>query len=129
MLDEFKKFLFRGNVIDLAVAVIIGTAFTAIVTAISTGMITPLVGMIVSKDFTEMTFEVNGSTFSYGLVIDAVIRFLSVAGVVFFVIVKPMQAIMARRAGDEPIEESPAPTDETVLLTEIRDLLKAQQST
>jgi large conductance mechanosensitive channel len=124
MLDDFKKFLFRGNVIDLAVAVVIGAAFTAIVTAISTGLITPLVGMIVSKDFREMTFEINDSTFSYGLVIDAAIRFVSVAAVVFFVVVKPMQAIASRRAaGEEPADDSPAPSDEALLLTEIRDLL------
>lgn len=124
MLEEFKKFLFRGNVIDLAVAVIIGAAFTAVVTAIVTGLITPLVGMIFSKDFTQMTFEVNGSTFSYGLVIDAILRFVSVAAVVFFVIVKPMGALMARRArGEEPVEDTPAPSDEALLLTEIRDLL------
>lgn len=124
MLDDFKRFLFRGNVIDLAVAVVIGTAFTAIVTAITTGLITPLVGMIVSKDFTDMTFEINDSQFSYGLVIDAVIRFVSIAAVVFFLIVKPMQAIAARRAaGEEPVEDTPAPSDETLLLTEIRDLL------
>jgi large conductance mechanosensitive channel len=128
MLDEFKKFLFRGNVVDLAVAVIIGAAFTAIVTAITTGLITPLVGMIFSKDFTEMTFEINDSTFSYGLVIDAVIRFVSVAAVVFFLIVKPVTAMAARRArGDEPVEDTPAPSDEALLLTEIRDLL-AQRS-
>lgn len=124
MLDDFKKFLFRGNIIDLAVAVIIGAAFTAIVTAVTAGLITPLVGMIFSKDFTAMTFEINDSTFSYGIVIDAVIRFVSTAAVVFFVIVKPMQAITARRAaGDEPIEDTPAPSDEALLLTEIRDLL------
>lgn len=124
MLEEFKKFLFRGNVVDLAVAVIIGAAFTAIVTAIVTGLITPLVGMIFSKDFTQMTFEVNDSTFSYGLVIDAILRFVSVAAVVFFLIVKPMGALMARRArGEEPVGDTPAPSDEALLLTEIRDLL------
>jgi large conductance mechanosensitive channel len=124
MLDEFKKFLFRGNVIDLAVAVIIGAAFTAIVNAVVTGLITPLVGMIFSKDFTDMTFTINDSTFSYGLVIDAIIKFVSIAAVVFFFIVKPVQAVMDRRArGDEPIEDTPAPSDEAVLLTEIRDLL------
>jgi len=129
MLDEFKKFLFRGNVIDLAVAVVIGTAFTAIVTAITTGLITPLVGMIASKDFTLMTFEINGSTFSHGLVIDAVIRFAAIAAVVFFVIVKPMQALQARRAaGGEPGEDTPAPSDETLLLIEIRDLLRQSAS-
>ena len=128
MLEDFKKFLFRGNVVDLAVAVIIGTAFTAIVAAITTGLITPLVGMIFSKDFTQMTFEINGSNFSYGLVIDAVIRFVSIAAVVFFLIVKPMSAMAARRArGEEPVEDTPAPSDEALLLTEIRDLL-AQRS-
>ena len=129
MLDDFKKFLFRGNVIDLAVAVIIGAAFTAIVNALVTGLITPLVGMIVSKDFTRMTFTVNDSTFSYGLVVDAIIKFVSIAAVVFFVIVKPVQALAARRArGEEPVEETPAPSDEAVLLTEIRDLLASRAS-
>jgi large conductance mechanosensitive channel len=124
MLDEFKRFLFRGNVIDLAVAFIIGAAFTTIVTAIATGLITPLVGMVVSKDFSTMTFKINDSVFSYGLVVDAVVRFVSIAAVVFFIIVKPMQAIAARRAaGDEPAEDTPAPSDEALLLTEIRDLL------
>jgi large conductance mechanosensitive channel len=123
MLDDFKKFLFRGNVVDLAVAVVVGTAFTAIVTAITQGLITPLVGMIVSKDFTEMTFTVNGSVFQYGVVIDAVIRFVSVAAVVFFVVVKPM-AVMAerRKRGQVAEEDAPAPTQEE-LLAEIRDLL------
>lgn len=126
MLGEFKKFLFRGNVVDLAVAVVIGTAFTAIVTAITTGLITPLIGMIVGKDFTEMTFVINGSTFSYGLVIDAVIRFVSVAAVVFFLVVKPMQAMAARRASGDVTEDTPAPSDEALLLTEIRDLLASR---
>ena len=124
MLDDFKKFLFRGNVIDLAVAVIIGAAFTAIVTAIVEGLITPLVGMIFSKDFSQMTFTINDSTFNYGIVINAVIYFVSVALVVFFFIVKPVQALNDRRArGEEPAEDTPAPSDEAILLTEIRDLL------
>ena len=129
MLDEFKKFLLRGNIIDLAVAVIIGVAFAAILTAFTTGMITPLVGMIFAKDFTRMAFELNGSEFNYGIVIDAAIRFILTAAVLFFVVVKPMQAVMARRAaGDEPIEDTPAPTDEALLLTEIRDLLKQERA-
>lgn len=127
MLEEFKKFLFRGNVVDLAVAVVIGTAFTAIVNAIVTGLITPLVGMVFSKDFSDMTFDINGSTFGYGSVINAVIQFVAIAAVVFFVIVKPMQALASRRSrGDEPAEDSPAPSDEAMLLTEIRDLLARQ---
>lgn len=126
MFDEFKKFLLRGNVVDLAVAVAIGTAFTAIVTAITTGMITPLVGMIVGKDFTAMTFTVNDSVFSYGLVIDAVIRFVSIAAVIFFLVVKPLNVLAARRARGEAADEEVAPT-EAELLAEIRDLL-AQRS-
>ena len=127
MLDEFKKFLFRGNVIDLAVAVIIGAAFTAIVNSIVSGLITPLVGMIFSKDFTDMTFEVNDSVFRYGEVIDAAISFVAIAAVVFFFIVKPMQAMAARRTAGEPTEDTPAPSDEAILLTEIRDLLASRQ--
>lgn len=129
MIDEFKRFLFRGNVVDLAVAVVIGTAFTAIVNAVVAGLITPLVGMVFSKDFSAMTFEVNGSTFAYGTVINAVLQFVSVAAVVFFVIVKPMQAMAARRArGEEPTEDTPAPSDEAVLLAEIRDLLSQRSA-
>lgn len=126
MFKEFKSFLFRGNVIDLAVAVVIGAAFSAIVTAISTGLITPLVGLIIQKDFTKMTFTINDSTFNYGTVIDAVIRFVSYAAVIFFLIVKPMQTLAERRASGEAIEDTPAPSDEAVLLTEIRDLLQAR---
>jgi large conductance mechanosensitive channel len=126
MLKDFKEFLMRGNVVDLAVAVVIGAAFSAIVSAIATGLITPLVGMIISRDFSEMTFEINGSVFSYGLVIDAVIKFVSYAAVIFFLIIKPMEKLAERRraAVVEP-EEGPAPTDEALLLAEIRDLLKA----
>jgi len=125
VLNDFKKFLLRGNVIDLAVAVIIGAAFTAIVTAIVEGLITPLVGMVVGKDFAQMTFTINDSVFRYGIVINAIIYFVSVAAVVFFFIVKPVQALNARRAaGQAPEEDSPAPSDEALLLAEIRDLLQ-----
>ena len=126
MFDEFKKFLFRGNVVDLAVAVVIGTAFTAIVTAVVSGLITPLVGMIFSKDFTEMTFDINDSVFRYGEVIDAVIRFVSIAAVVFFLVIRPLNALTARRKrGEAPAEE--APPTEAELLAEIRDLLVLRQ--
>lgn len=122
MLSDFKAFLMRGNVVDLAVAVVIGAAFTAIVTAVTAGLVTPLVGMVVGKDFTAMTFEINGSTFNYGIVIDAVIQFVAVAAIVFFLVVKPMQVLAERRAaGQEP--EPDAVSDEAALLTEIRDLL------
>jgi large conductance mechanosensitive channel len=127
MLKEFRAFLFRGNVIDLAVAVVIGTAFTAVVSAIVAGLVTPLVGMIASKDFSEMTFTLNDSEFRYGDVINAVITFVSIAAVVFFLVMKPMQMLAERRRrGEEPTEDTPAPSDEALLLTEIRDLLAAR---
>lgn len=124
MVADFKKFLMKGNVVDLAVAVVIGAAFGAVVSALVAGLITPLVGMIVSKDFSEMAFVANGSTFQYGIVINAVIAFVSVSAVIFFGVVKPMEALAKRRAaGETPADEEPAPSDEIVLLGEIRDLL------
>lgn len=123
---EFKEFISRGNVVDLAVAVVIGAAFAAIVNAVVEGLITPLVGMIFSEDFSDMTFTVNDSVFRYGLVINAAIQFVAIAAAVFFLIVKPINMLNERRArGMEPEPPSP-PSDEAVLLTEIRDLLQAQ---
>lgn len=122
---EFKEFISRGNVVDLAVAVVIGAAFTAIVTSVVEGLITPLIGMIGGKDFRQMTFTVNDSVFSYGIVINAIIYFLSVAAVVFFFVVKPLNVLQERRrSGQEP--EPEALSDEAALLTEIRDLLRSQ---
>jgi large conductance mechanosensitive channel len=123
---EFKDFISRGNVLDLAVAVVIGVAFGAIVNAIVEGLITPLVGMIASEDFSEMTFTINDSVFRYGLVINAVIQFLAISAAVFFLVVKPINVLNDRfRRGQEPMPPSP-PTDEAILLAEIRDLLRAQ---
>jgi len=122
---EFKEFISRGNVVDLAVAVVIGAAFTAIVTAVVEGLITPLIGMIGGKDFREMTFTLNDSVFTYGLVINAIIYFLSVSAVVFFLVVKPLNVLQERRRrGEEPEPETLS--DEAALLSEIRDLLRAQ---
>ena len=127
MLKGFKEFLARGNIVDLSIAVVIGTAFTAVVSAIVAGLVTPLVGMIASKDFSEMTFTLNDSEFRYGDVINAVITFVSIAAVVFFLVMKPMQMLAERRRrGEEPTEDTPAPSDEALLLTEIRDLLAAR---
>jgi large conductance mechanosensitive channel len=120
---EFREFITRGNVIDLAVAVIIGLAFTTIINAIVSGLITPLIGMIGGNDFSDLDFTINGSTFEYGLVINAVIQFLLIAAAVFFFIVKPINMLNERRRrGEEPeLEEL---SDEAALLTEIRDLLR-----
>jgi large conductance mechanosensitive channel len=120
---EFREFITRGNVIDLAVAVIIGLAFTAIINAIVSGLITPLIGMIGGKDFSDLDFTINGSTFEYGLVINAVIQFLLIAAAVFFFIVKPINMLNERRRrGEEPEPEDLS--NEAELLTEIRDLLR-----
>lgn len=93
----FKDFITRGNLIDLAVAVVIGTAFTAVVTAIVTDLIMPLIGAIFkSGQFANLTFTLHGSTVQYGAFIDAVVSFLVIAAVVYFVIVKPMAMFLAR---------------------------------
>jgi large conductance mechanosensitive channel len=128
VITEFKDFITRGNVIDLAVAVVVGGAFSAIVNSLVDGIFTPLIGMLISKDFSEMTFEINGSTFSYGLVINAVIYFLVVAAAIFFLVVKPINVLNERfRRGEDAPAPSP-PTDEAVLLAEIRDLLRSQSN-
>jgi len=126
LIKEFKDFISRGNVVDLAVAVVIGTAFTAVVSAFVAGLITPLIGMIGGTEFRKMDFTINGSTFEVGIVINALITFLVVAAVVFFLVVKPLNVLEARRKrGEEPVEPEQL-SDEAALLTEIRDLLAAQ---
>src|SRR5690349_4788093 len=111
-IDEFRAFILRGNVIDLAVAVVIGAAFTAVVTSLVANIITPLIAAIFGKpDFGGLTFTINGSVFHYGAFLNAVISFLLIALVVFFLIVKPMNALMARmgRGGEAetPSRECP----------------------
>ena len=103
MLQEFKAFIFRGNIVDLAVAVVIGIAFGAVITALVADIITPLIAAIFgSHDFSALTFTINGSRFLYGAFINAVISFVLIAAAVFFVVVKPMNAMAARRTKEEP---------------------------
>ena len=95
-LKEFKKFIMRGNVVDLAVAVVIGTAFSAVVTALVTNMLTPLIAAIVGKpDFSNLLFTINNSEFKYGVFLNAVIAFTSVSFVVFFFVVQPLNKLQA----------------------------------
>ena len=102
MIKEFRQFLLRGNVVDLAVAVVIGAAFGAVVTAFVADLITPLIAAIFGKpSFSELTFTINGSRFLYGDFLNAVLAFVLVAAAIFFVIVKPMNALAARRARAE----------------------------
>ncbi len=95
MLKEFKQFLLRGNVVDLAVAVVIGAAFTAVVTALVKDLITPLIAAIGGKqDFSGLFFTVNGSRFAYGDFLNAVISFVILAAVVFFFVVVPINHLI-----------------------------------
>lgn len=126
IVSEFKDFITRGNVIDLAVAVVVGAAFTGVVSALAEGVLTPLVAMFAGKDFSRMTFTINDSTFRYGLVINAAIEFVLVAAAIFFFVVKPLNVLNERfRRGEDAPAPSP-PTDEAILLAEIRDLLRSQ---
>ena len=97
MLTEFKQFILRGNVIDLAVAVVIGAAFGAIVTSLVENIITPLIGAIGGQpDFSGLSFELNNSEIRYGAFLNALLSFLIIAAVIFFAVVKPMNAILTR---------------------------------
>jgi large conductance mechanosensitive channel len=105
MLKEFKAFLLRGNVIDLAVAVVIATAFGAVIAAFVADLITPLIAAIGgNQDFSAMHFEINGSKFLYGAFINALLSFVFIAAAVFFFVVKPVNAMAARRAKEEPAQ-------------------------
>lgn len=97
MLKEFKEFVLRGNVIDLAVAVVIGAAFGAIVTSLVKDLVTPLIAAIGGQpDFSSLTFTVNRSKFMYGDFINAVISFLIIAAVIFLLVIKPVNSLIAR---------------------------------
>jgi large conductance mechanosensitive channel len=104
MLKEFRQFLLRGNLVDLAVAVVIGTAFSAVVSAFVSSLITPLIGMIGGKQaFGELSFTINNSVFLYGFFLNALIAFVIIAAVVFFFVVKPMNVLMERMQTSEPV--------------------------
>src|SRR4051794_10677503 len=129
MFKEFKAFIMRGNVVDLAVAVVLGAAFGAVVTSLVENLITPLVGIPGKTDFSTLDFTINESKFRYGLFLNALISFLSIAAAIFFFVVKPLNMLAERRKRGEAAEEdTPAPSDEALILAEIRDLLKAQQT-
>ncbi len=103
MLQGFKAFILRGNVVDLAVAVVIGGAFGAIVTALVKDLITPLIAAIVGKpDFSALTFEINNSKFLYGDFINSVVSFLLIATAVYFFVVVPLQHLLPKKAEEAP---------------------------
>lgn len=105
VLAEFKEFVLRGNVVDLAVAVVIGAAFGAVVTALVKDIITPLIGIPGKANFSDLHVTIHGSKFLYGDFINALISFLSIAAAVFFFVVKPLNALAARRKKGTPEPE------------------------
>ena len=127
MLKGFKEFIMRGNVVDLAVAFVIGVAFSDVVKALVNGLINPLVAAIFGKtDISRvLAFTINDADFSIGVILQAALNFLFVAAAVYFVIVMPLNKLAERRArGIEP-EPDPLTTDQQ-LLTEIRDALQTR---
>lgn len=123
--SEFKEFISRGNVLDMAVGVVIGGAFTAIVTALVDNIITPLIGVLVGGlDFTGLSVKVGEATIGYGAFIQAVINFLLISFVIFCVIRSFNK--LAKKKEEEPAAP-PAPAEDVVLLREIRNLLANQE--
>jgi large conductance mechanosensitive channel len=117
MLREFRAFVLRGNLVDLAVAVVVGTAFTAVVNALVADLITPLIAAVGGEtDFSDLAFTINGSRFAYGHFINALLTFLIIAAVVFFLVVKPVNALMERLRTEPEIEPDMRPCPECLSL-------------
>ena len=127
MLKGFRDFIMRGNVIELAVAVAIGTAFTAVVTKFGDAFINPLIGLLGGGGVKGGTFTIKEQVFDWGGFVNAVIFFLLTAAVIYFAVVAPYNAFEERRKRGQGPVDPPAPPDDVVLLTEIRDLLRQQQ--
>jgi large conductance mechanosensitive channel len=123
MLKEFKDFIAKGNVLDLAVGIIIGAAFTAIVTSLVDDLISPIIGLIIGGlDLSGLKFMVGDAAFNYGNFIQAVIKFVIVAWVVFLIV----KAVNSMKKKEEAAPAAPAGPTEVQLLAEIRDALKAR---
>lgn len=118
----FKDFLLRGNVVELAVAVVIGAAFTALVSAFTSSFLTPLIGLVGGGGETGGTARVNGQIFTWGAFIGAIITFVLTAAVIYYVVVVPLKKIAERRSSGQ--EAGPSEPSDVELLTEIRDLLR-----
>jgi large conductance mechanosensitive channel len=123
MIKEFREFMFRGNIVDLAVAVVLGAAFGAIVTSLVTDIITPLLGIFGIPDFSTWVIEVGDSEVRIGDFLNTLISFVTIAAAIFFLVVKPMNRMMPKK------EEAPAGPSEVDLLTEIRDELRRGTTT
>jgi large conductance mechanosensitive channel len=107
IVKEFREFILRGNVVDLAVAVVIGAAFTAVVNALVKDLLTPVIAAIFGKpDFSNLAFTINGSRFAYGDLLNAVLTFVLVAAALFFFVVKPVNYLMERRRTGPDVEST-----------------------
>jgi large conductance mechanosensitive channel len=126
MIKEFREFLLRGNIVELAVAVVLGAAFGAIVTSLVEDILTPLLGLLGIPDFSTWTIAVGDAKMRIGVFLNTLISFVLIAIAIFFLIVKPLQAIEARRR-EEKVEAETGPT-EVELLTQIRDELRKSGS-
>jgi large conductance mechanosensitive channel len=114
MIEEFRDFLMKGNIVDLAVAFVMGVAFGAVVNSLVDNLVMPIIAMIIGKpDFSDLTFTINDAVFRYGAFLTDVISFLAIAAAVFFFVVKPMQAVTSRMKQDEDAE----PTNEEKMVT------------
>lgn len=110
MLKEFKDFVMRGNVIDLAVAVVLGAAFGAVVTAFVNGLIMPLIAMLFGQpNFDGLTFTINNAVFMYGSILTALVNFILIAGAIFFFVIKPISAFNERARTEEAATERECP--------------------
>lgn len=128
-IDEFKEFIQRGNVMDLAVGVVIGTAFTGIVTSLTENFINPLISLATGGNGVEIggTFKINGVVFNYGAFLTSIINFLIVAFVLFLVIKTMNRLNSLNKKKEEVASEEPVKPADIALLEEIRDLLKKQK--
>jgi large conductance mechanosensitive channel len=128
MLKGFKQFILRGNVVDLAIAVVIGLAFNAVIQALVRDIVTPLIAAIFGKpNFETLTFTIHHSQFLYGDLINYLIAFVSVAAAIYFLVIAPMNEVARRRRAGA--EEEATVSEEIELLTEIRDLLARSAGT
>lgn len=124
MIKEFREFALTGSLLDIAVGFVLGAAFATVMTSLVADVITPLIAAVAGQpDFSALTVQVGESEIRYGSFLNAVIAFLLVALALFFFVVKPANAMRARYAKEEAIEEE-APTEEAVILAEIRDELR-----
>lgn len=129
MLKEFKQFVARGNIVEIAVGLVMAVAFKSVVDTVVANVLTPIIGAVFGQpDFSRLTIELwNGATITYGVFLNALFSFMAVAAAVFFVVVKPYNGLKARVEVDqEPEEDAPVvPPEDIVLLREIRDALRS----